>query len=143
MLVYRVDHPSIQGINPISNKAMNIGAYCNVVSGGYETVHNADYSNVDSNRHPHPEEDSDFKDLCAKDDLGQTRFVARSFYFGFGSLECLYSWFSDDDLNRLGEKGYQISIYEVEDDSVIIGNKQLAFHHEHCVEIDSIDLCLQ
>lgn len=55
------------------------------------------------------------------------RIIKNEYVFGFLSLEELYTWF-DGFIQDLCQCGYEIVIYDVGDDCVCIGHKQVAFN---------------
>lgn len=62
----------------------------------------------------------------------------KEFYFGFESVEHFYRWFDDDDLYELRDKGYYIAVYEVCDNSVLLGLTQLMYKLSDATQVDFI-----
>lgn len=79
--------------------------------------------------HPSPVQDPCV--TCAggtiADEADRRDFDAFYSSFGFDSIEQLRSWFTDEELDRLGRYGHAIVVVEVDDDILIRGERQVAF----------------
>lgn len=62
----------------------------------------------------------------------------KAFRFGFESELAFKSWFEEDDLEILRSKGYYIAVYEVCNNSVLLGDTQLMFKTEGATQVDFI-----
>jgi len=112
MLVYRVQN------------ADNIGPY----HAGYGyTWMTRDHATTE--RHPSPYEDGmdDFR-------------LYSEMRCGFDSLAKLRTWFCNEELSNLGELGFRIVVWDVADDAVIRGHKQVAFNPKDAIVVSSIKL---
>lgn len=93
-------------------------------------------------RHPSPMNDSLFCDSCREKDISIWSFSGK-YVFGFTGPKQLFRWFYDeDDLIRLEDEGFQVSVYECDD--VLVGHTQIAFNqvfHENNEPIEVYSLC--
>lgn len=114
MLIYRLEHPD-SGRGPY-------------VSTGHASTASWTWS-----RRPPP-----------ADDLGLAGKWLRldDAHFGFASVEQLKRWFdpTDPDIEVLTGEGYEVVTYEVPDEAVILGHKQLVFTKHLAAEVDSVPL---
>lgn len=62
----------------------------------------------------------------------------KEFYFGFETEGHFYKWFDDCDFDSLRNKGYYLAIYEVDDNSVLLGDSQVMFKRADAVQVDFI-----
>lgn len=113
--VYRLEDS--QGRGPYSGETDRLSAMAKTHNSGGEFRH----------RTPVPEEDG----ICAR--------VAPEDYFGFESLGALFEWF-DGYAQSLHENGFFASVYEVDNEKVKRGKRQLVFVKHEAVLVDRIDL---
>lgn len=62
----------------------------------------------------------------------------KEYYFGFETEGHFYKWFDDCDFVSLRNKGYYLAIYEVDDNSVLLGDSQVMFKRAKAVQVDFI-----
>ena len=62
----------------------------------------------------------------------------KEYYFGFETEGHFYKWFDDCDFDSLRNKGYYLAIYEVDDNSVLLGDSQVMFKRADAVQVDFI-----
>lgn len=62
----------------------------------------------------------------------------KEFYFGFETEGHFYKWFDDEDFDSLRNKGYYLAVYEVCDNSVLLGDSQLMFKRADATQVDFI-----
>ena len=120
MLVYRVEDSN--GVGPYRNW-MSIGVFLK-------------YKHAKlTERTPTPTEDgmSVFDDAYCSGSTNDYRF-------GFDSIEALKNWFDDEDRVKLSDDCFMCSVFEIDDDRVIMGAKQLAFDLLKAEKINSLDL---
>ena len=120
MLVYRVEDSN--GTGPYRNW-MSIGVYLK-------------YKHAKlTERTPTPPEDgmSVFDDAYCSGSTNDYRF-------GFDSIEALKNWFDEEDRVKLSDDCFVCSVFEIDDDQVMMGGKQLAFNLIKAEKIDSLDL---
>ena len=90
--------------------------------------------NLDSSKHPNPYKDSmlvnDFEQRSVPGDLVMFT-VPLNYRFGFSSMSQLRAWIYDDDwMIDLHDRGYHLSIYELERSAVAIGYSQAMFNKD-------------
>lgn len=113
VLIYRIEDREFKG------------PYCN---------HNLLYFNQDDKRHPAPCDDSalvyDFETNHDSDGF----YVPERYRFGFSSFPQLRAWIYDDDwMIDLHDRGYHLSIYEIERSAVAIGYSQAMFDKDKAI----------
>ena len=62
----------------------------------------------------------------------------KEFYFGFESEVQFREWFDKEDFDTLHYKGYYLAIYEVSNNSVLLGSTQLMFKRADATQVDFI-----
>jgi hypothetical protein len=61
-----------------------------------------------------------------RDGIDIPQHMAKEYYFGFQDIESLKKWFRGVR-NKLRKNGFKMSVYDVDENLVYIGKKQLAF----------------
>ncbi len=90
-------------------------------------------------RHMHP--DADFGTPLGKfmfsrfktNDNGSKGFDLGDYVFGFANTEHLNIWFSPQELAKFYIQGYEIHIYDVPDDKVVLGSRQVCFRVQDAI----------
>jgi hypothetical protein len=93
-----------------------------------------DYSHEmpdESERRQHP--DADFgTDLCKAFSYKNTLIYKGSPYiFGFATIKDIYTWFCPAEIGWWEANGMYVYMYEVPDEHVIKGTRQVAFDHNY------------
>lgn len=112
MLVYRVEHKET-GFGPYNPQHEDLGV-------GYDNW-------INSMPGHHPSPTADIQGMSSLD------WGAREAYlYGFQSIDSLRKWFPDDYLFQLEHYyGFRLAVYDVPEEDVLKGERQVAFHHEH------------
>jgi hypothetical protein len=98
-----------------------------------------------SDRHPLPADDSLLqdsirfrmeRDLDDVDDCHWSSFLECEFIFGFASVEQMRNWvYNDTWLTRMDDNGFFLSVFDVPEDHICIGNTQAVFRRNHAISI--------
>ncbi len=123
MLVYRVEHEEY-GIGPYQIRhSGNVQKFLNRMGADHSAY------GYKGDQHPMPAFD------------GIEDFDTDYDYCGFESMEALVKWF-DGYLLGLARYGFVVRIYDVPDDEVQLGVKQLAFNKGYAEHIRTQSMCM-
>ena len=76
--------------------------------------------------------------LCQHDNRGRAKI---RYQFAFASLDQLREWFPDvDGRAAMKEAGFEISVYDIPEDDLVVGHYQVAFHPEDATHVNSLDI---
>lgn len=120
MIVYRVE-----GYIPKANRY--VGPYHQ--SGEIPTIYDLDFQHWSYHKGPY----SDGIDLDK---------MTSSYNFGFQFISHFYKWFDDNEILEKMSKYYQLSIYDVNEDDIMFGHRQLAFIKEKSRLVDRIPILI-
>lgn len=67
---------------------------------------------------------------------------SQKYRFAFSSLDQLAYWFSPGPQRLFSDYGYSVGVYEVPDDKVFVGNRQVAYPHADAKLVKRISLPL-
>lgn len=84
----------------------------------------------------HP--DSDYGTPLAKAYDNNLIKKGSPYLFGVQTIKDLYTWFSPVDIGYYELNGYWIWVYEVPDEHVFIGTRQVAFDNRHVIRKEKI-----
>ena len=62
------------------------------------------------------------------------------YHFAFASEYDMMRWFTREEREELASKGFYLAVYEVPDDQVIIGGRQVMFRKSHAELVDFIEM---
>lgn len=62
------------------------------------------------------------------------------YHFAFASEYDMMRWFTREEREELSSKGFYIAVYEIPEDEVIIGDRQLMFRKSHAELVDFIEM---
>lgn len=96
----------------------------------YTDVKNKNGTRVERRQHP----DADVGTPLACAFMNKQIYIGSPIIFGFSNVSDLYSWISPAYLGVYELNGYYIHIYDVPDEYVISGSRQVAFDPAHSVK---------
>ncbi len=144
MLIYRVE---CNGIGPLKGNGKikfkcgdNKYMYCRPYNPNHPLYDNYSHNLPDgSERRMHPDADGGtplaefmFSKYVTKEN-GARGFDLGDYVFGFANTEHLNIWFSPQELVKLYINGFEIHIYDIPDEKVILGSRQVCFRVQDAI----------
>jgi len=127
MLIYRVHK---NGSGPYENKTIGLRYPCDLE---YFDHYLPDGS--ERNQHPETDEGSDLQKFVINNHFKLDKYV-----FGFAHKKDLFTWFSPVNLGYLYANGFSIWAYDVPEEFVVKGNRQLCFRVDDAISSKHLDL---
>ncbi|WQZ01022.1 hypothetical protein 04086_4571 [Escherichia phage 04086] len=62
------------------------------------------------------------------------------YHFAFASEYDMMRWFTREERAELSSKGFYLAVYEIPEDEVVIGGRQVMFRKSHAELVDFIEL---